>query len=440
MATYDVFISYPHALQERVRPIKHALERAGARVWFDENEVDNFESITLVLDRGIRHSKVLLAFFEDEYYPKSRACQWELTTAFIAAQNQGDPRGRVLVVNPSSGADHIQPGELRDALFPKAPESTDETGLAALANNVLESANGVSGAFGGIQPLAQPRWFGYQGFGSNRFVGRIAQMWELHSALNADTTVAITGRSGPARLQGMGGVGKSLLAEEYALRFAPAYPGGVFWLRAYGNDDTKEQLSSQQREAQRDGQLRSFATALELETAGLSSEEVKAALAGKIAGREERCLWVVDDLPSGLSRDELGHWLAPHPLARTLITTRNRDHDALGTSIELGVLNREEAYQLLSKHRTPKGEAEVAAVRGILADVGFHTFSRRCPGGIAGECSEPMGVRDIQEETDEHEQGCTEISGETPGVVTEPDRDVCSDSASAQYRAVIGRG
>jgi hypothetical protein len=30
----------------------------------------------------------------------------------------------------------------------------------------------------------------------------------------------------------MWGVGNSLLVEQYALRFAAAYPGGVFWLRA----------------------------------------------------------------------------------------------------------------------------------------------------------------------------------------------------------------
>ena len=40
-------------------------------------------------------------------------------------------------------------------------------------------------------------------------------------------------------MSGLGGVGKSLLAEEYALHFGAAYPGGVFWLRAYGNDDAK---------------------------------------------------------------------------------------------------------------------------------------------------------------------------------------------------------
>ena len=41
----------------------------------------------------------------------------------------------------------------------------------------------------------------------------------------------ITGSgTGLVQVQGMGGIGKTLLAEEYALRFGSAYPGGVFWL------------------------------------------------------------------------------------------------------------------------------------------------------------------------------------------------------------------
>ena len=208
-------------------------------------------------------------------------------------------------------------------------------------------------------------------------------MWELNSALNADTTVAITGRSGPARLQGMRGVGKSLLAEEYALRFAPAYPGGVFWLRAYGNDDTKETLSPEQREAERDGQLRSFATALALETAGLSSKEVGAVLAGKIEERGERCLWVVNDLPSGLSRDELGVWLAPHPLARTLITTRNREHDSLGTTIvtwnESIVLRRGDGTSLEWTPGSGRPAPSSTGVRGARVRSTDHSTPRPGP-------------------------------------------------------------
>ena len=37
------------------------------------------------------------------------------------------------------------------------------------------------------------------------------------------------------------------LAREYALRFRPAYSGGLFWLNAYGNDDSKGALDEVSR-------------------------------------------------------------------------------------------------------------------------------------------------------------------------------------------------
>ncbi len=91
-----------------------------------------------------------------------------------------------------------------------------------------------------IHPLTAPNWYGMAPVGSTRFVGRLKEMWEVHSLLAASDVTQITGATvNIGQLRGMGGVGKSLLAEEYALHFGAAYPGGVFWLRAYGNDDAK---------------------------------------------------------------------------------------------------------------------------------------------------------------------------------------------------------
>jgi hypothetical protein len=51
---------------------------------------------------GEARSKVLLAFYSGKY-PASRACQWELTAAFIGAELVRDPRQRVPVANPEVG-------------------------------------------------------------------------------------------------------------------------------------------------------------------------------------------------------------------------------------------------------------------------------------------------------------------------------------------------
>ena len=127
--------------------------------------------------------------------------------------------------------------------------------------------------------------------GSTRFVGRLKEMWEVHSLLHAGDVAQITGAAaatgGIGQVQGLGGVGKSLLAEEYALHFGAAYPGGIFWVRAYGNDDAKAALGPIEREALRADQVRQMAERLDIDTQGLTAEQIEGALARKIGTRRQ---------------------------------------------------------------------------------------------------------------------------------------------------------
>jgi hypothetical protein len=215
--------------------------------------------------------------------------------------------------------------------------------------------------------------------GSTRFVGRLKEMWEVHSLLHAGDVAQITGApaatSGIGQVQGLGGVGKSLLAEEYALHFGAAYPGGVFWLRAYGNDDAKAALGPEEREALRADQVRSLAERFGIETHGLTAEQIEGALARKIASEGKPCLWVVDDVPNGLDSDALRPWFAPHALARTLITTRSREYGSLAKGIDLSVLTHDEAHQLLTSRRKPAGKDEEEQARELAKDLGYHALA-----------------------------------------------------------------
>ena len=56
-------------------------------------------------------------------------------------------------------------------------------------------------------------------------------------------------------------MGKSLLAEDYALHFGAAIPAAS-WLRAYGNDDAKASLGPEERETLRVDQMRQMAERL----------------------------------------------------------------------------------------------------------------------------------------------------------------------------------
>ena len=170
-------------------------------------------------------------------------------------------------------------------------------------------------------------------------------------------------------------MGKSLLAEEYALHFGAAYPGGVFWLRAYGNDDAKAALGPEEREALRADQVRGMADRLGIDAHGLTAEQIDGELSRKIASENKPCLWIVDDVPNGLDGDALRRWFAPHALARTLITTRSREYGSLAKGIDLSVLTPDEALQLLTSRRKPASKNEEEQARELAKDLGYHALA-----------------------------------------------------------------
>jgi hypothetical protein len=354
-AEYDLFISYPRADKEKVVPICRALRDEGLRVWIDEADVSDYESITRSIVGGLSRSKALLAYYSHTY-PQRRASQWELIAAFLAFGQEADPTHRILVINPEEGVEHIHPAELRDAKFHTIPVDAGSDEINKIAASVKAH---VTGLIGDIRALELLNWYGaMKGFRSNRFVGRLSYMWKIHSVLTTSgfpLTADAKAASSVAQVHGMDGVGKSLLALEYALRYGAAFPGGIFWLSAFGNDDAKEGIVAEDREAERTEQIRGIATLLDIPVKDRSPEEIEGHLKRELERRGEPFLWVVDDLPAGMDMDTLERWLTPHPLGKTLITTRTREYGSLGTPIHLKVLEPDEAYELLTSQRRPKG-------------------------------------------------------------------------------------
>jgi hypothetical protein len=419
--SWDVFVSYAHADRERVVALRDALVARGLRVWMDDGEIETFESITAAIVSGLARCRVLVAFYSLAY-PQRRACQWELTAAFVAAQRSGaDPRERVLVVNPEQDAAHVDPVELRDALFAVAPADGDGAALEGLAGEVAARVERVDGLLGELGVGVGVPWLGRRPVGAEQFVGRARELWAVHSALRAADVGLITGARGdPAlKVSGMGGIGKSLLAHEYGLRFGSAYPGGVYWLRAHGYDDRGATLDEVGRDADRAAQLRLFADAHEIPTGDRSAEEIAAALGGVLDGRGLAVLWIVDDLPAGLDSDGLEAWCAPAACGRTLITTRSREYERIGAHLDLAVLGSREGYELLTGRRSPVGAEEQRAARAIVEALGRHALAIDV---AAGALAAERGVRSFAAYLDAlSDRGADELelaadlAGELPG-------------------------
>ncbi len=90
-------------------------------------------------------------------YAHSRACQWELTAAFLAARREGDPRQRVLIINPKEMAEHIHLVELRDELFRKAP--ADPQAIDSLVSSIETHISTIESTIGDIKALIKLQWF-----------------------------------------------------------------------------------------------------------------------------------------------------------------------------------------------------------------------------------------------------------------------------------------
>jgi len=376
-ATHDLFLSYRWADKAAVEPLLAALNARGVRVWQDAREVEDLASIQKAVGTGLSQSRALLAWYSSRYND-SRACQWELTSAYTAAQAEGDPRRRILVVNPEAGNAHIHLPELFDQLHLSGCNLPDDAvAVSALADQIQAALVLVPAtALGALMSLTPPVWLPAMGMGSSRFVGRLHEMWRLHGALQADRSAMLTGTGGKpglALVLGAGGIGKSLMAEEYALRFGAAYSGGVFWLRAFGHPDGGHETDAAQRHTLRDAQILEFAARLGIDATNLNAAQVQGALTRYFADQAKPFLWVVDDLPPDPGSDGLKGWQAPHPMGSTLYTTRTRRFSHV-PAIELPQLNADDARRLLTRQK-PLSLADANTADAICALLGHHALA-----------------------------------------------------------------
>jgi tetratricopeptide (TPR) repeat protein len=185
------------------------------------------------------------------------------------------------------------------------------------------------------------------------FTGRGEQLDRLDAILMHDKPAAVTQASvGRAAVQGMGGVGKTSLAIEYAHRYRNLY-AGVCWCPAEtraGLMSVLANLAVTQGAARVDE--------------GDAEKSAKAAL-GRLAEQRATWLLVYDNLTSP---EEIAD-LLPSAGARVLITSRFSDWGGLADEVPLDVLAPEEAITFLqgrTGRSDPLGAKTLAETLGHL--------------------------------------------------------------------------
>lgn len=258
---------------------------------------------------------------------------------------------------------------------------------------------------------SHPEWFGKQPSSTHRFVGRQAELWDLHEQLNDSERVAVGGSRSVTQIHGLGGIGKSFLVQRYAQMFAHYWPGGICWLDATMPEG---ETSAPALEAHRVSQFAEVAVELGLDTEGLNAKQLTKLVRGHLASRE-RTLWIVDDLSPGLEQEDVEAWLVP---AHVLFTTRSREYGAIANTVDLGVLSPGDGYGLLTSWHSPASpEEEVAAVQ-LAKNLGYHALALAVSAASVqrwgGYLEFQRYVNDGARQHDALEQACVELREQLP--------------------------
>ncbi len=231
----------------------------------------------------------------------------------------------------------------RDAApAPRGPETTSEgaTTMATTQQPTVENARS-----------AQPRIWGNIPPRNPNFTGRVDLLERLSERLREGTTTVL-----PEAIHGMGGVGKTQMAIEYAYRHQSEYDI-VWWIPA-------------ERPGQIGQALVELAQRLGL---GTSAEANIAGPAVREALREgrpySRWLLIFDNADSP---ERVRDYFPTGGSGTILVTSRNRRWSVVGPSLEVDVFTREESKELLrrsSAYGEDLADAEADRLAEALGDL-----------------------------------------------------------------------
>jgi tetratricopeptide (TPR) repeat protein len=335
---FDFFLSRRGSVAATAQEVDDVLTAAGYKVFVQDYDIPLGASFVGAMHDGIKNARGLIILFSGDY-ERSPYTRKEFTS--FEAERLQDERERHIVVLRCEDAPLR--GLLADVVYQDLvgvadPDERKRRILAAAERR--SSAERPQKRRGRTFVGVPPRIAG--------FTGRADELDRLDAILIQKRPAAVT-QVGRAAVQGMGGVGKTSLAVEYANRFRNLYDG-VWWCQA----ETRTSLTTGLA-----------ALVVELEVSSPEEADIdKAAQAAlrALAGQGDIWLLVYDNAPSPEEITDL----LPAAGARVLITSRFSDWGGWADEVSLDVLPLGEAIVLLHSRSGRGDEAGARTLAEVL--------------------------------------------------------------------------
>ncbi len=347
---WDFFVSYTQADRAWAEWISWELQEAGHRVLVQAWDFVPGSNWTLSMQEGVTRAERTVAVVSRAYlgsvYGRS---EW------LAAW-RADPTGQERKLLPVRVEDCDRPGLLADVVGVDLFGIPEAKARGRLRNMIARAISGHA------RPTSPPEFPRPAISREARFPGALPQVWEVparnpnftgraadlqqvEQALASGSAGSVGSAVTVTAVHGMGGVGKTTLANEFAHVHATDYDV-VWWIAA------------EQPTAISEGFARLA------EELGLQPEQDEVRLARQVhrALREVAGWLLVFD--NAETTDGLKPWMPPSLMppglpGHVLVTTRRGGFDALGPVIDLDVVSSEEAVALMRK-RAPSVDEQVA--------------------------------------------------------------------------------
>jgi tetratricopeptide (TPR) repeat protein len=336
----DFFISRRGSAAQAAQDVADILKDDGYTVLVQDYDFVHGVDFIAAIDDALRRCRDLVVLLTHDYADSKFTMTTEVTN-FLAAAGRDDERRLVVLRLEDCEFGGVLAGHVYGDLV-----GVDDH--ARRREIVLSAVKGLPTA---LPP--RPRTMHGLPPRNRDFIGRDAALEQLHATLLGADSAA------PVALQGLGGIGKSSLAAEYAHRCGGDY-GGVWWAPA----ENRTMLIDSLAELARALDERLGSTFLPRIAEPPDLEKLAQTGLSKLAGRRKPWLLIYDNVAQPATIEGL----VPAGAARLLITTRFTGWPGWAMEVPVDIMPQDAAVELLLKrHRgDPEDATKLAAALGYL--------------------------------------------------------------------------